>query len=145
MYSGALPSCNSCSIFTVTHIPIVACHNKARQCCYLAVSFPHLIKNCGLQLGFVTHLLTFLRIIGVYIDWKLTIYCRQRQFPQYSTRFLVEMSEITETIVSFSFHGVTINLVTELANNFVDSNTAIVHSRNIPYRSLVLLLVIFIV
>jgi len=29
-YSGALPSCNWCSIFTVTHIPIIARHNKTR-------------------------------------------------------------------------------------------------------------------
>jgi len=29
-YSGAPPSCNWCSIFTVMRIPIIACHNKTR-------------------------------------------------------------------------------------------------------------------
>ena len=29
-YSGAPPSCNSCSVFTVMHKPIVVCHNKTR-------------------------------------------------------------------------------------------------------------------
>jgi len=37
-YSGAPPSCNSCSVFTVMHIPIVARHNKTRYCCHLAVT-----------------------------------------------------------------------------------------------------------
>ena len=30
MYSGALPSCNSCYVCTVMHIPIVVRHNKTR-------------------------------------------------------------------------------------------------------------------
>ena len=30
MYSGAPPSCNWCSVFTVMRIPIIACHNKTR-------------------------------------------------------------------------------------------------------------------
>src|SRR5215813_3621166 len=38
MYSGVPPSCNSCYVFTVMHIPIVMRHNKTRQCCYLAVT-----------------------------------------------------------------------------------------------------------
>ena len=37
-YSGAPPSCNSCSVSTVMRIPIVARHNKIRQCCHLAVT-----------------------------------------------------------------------------------------------------------
>ena len=30
MYSGVPPSCNSCSVFTVMRIPIIAYHNKIR-------------------------------------------------------------------------------------------------------------------
>jgi hypothetical protein len=30
MYSGALPSCNSCYVCTVMRIPIVVHHNKTR-------------------------------------------------------------------------------------------------------------------
>jgi len=29
-YSGAPPSCNGCSVFTVMRIPIIARHNKTR-------------------------------------------------------------------------------------------------------------------
>jgi hypothetical protein len=36
--SGAPPSCNSCSVSTVMRIPIVARHNKTRQCSHLAVT-----------------------------------------------------------------------------------------------------------
>ena len=59
-YSGAPPSCNSCSVFTVMRIPSVAHHNKTGYRCHLAVSFPHLIQKR--RSGFVTHLLTYLRI-----------------------------------------------------------------------------------
>ena len=41
MYSGLPPSCNSCSVFTVMRIRIVARHNKTRQCCHLVVTVSH--------------------------------------------------------------------------------------------------------
>jgi len=65
MYSGAPPFCNSCSVFPVMRIPVVARHNKTRECHHLAVTVsPHFIQKLRLELGFVTDLLTFLHILS---------------------------------------------------------------------------------
>jgi hypothetical protein len=37
-YLGAPPSCKWCSVFTVMRVPIIARHNKTRQCCQLALT-----------------------------------------------------------------------------------------------------------
>jgi len=50
-HSGAPPSCNWCSVFTVMHIPIIARHNKTRQCCQLALKVSRTsFKNVGRNL-----------------------------------------------------------------------------------------------
>ena len=51
-YSRAPPSCNWCSVFTAMRIPIIARHNKTRQCCQLALTVSRAwFKNVGRNLG----------------------------------------------------------------------------------------------